>query len=101
VAQPGTADAPAASPGAPGIVSPRALYQRLARAGRAAEVSAPAGSEKTVLLRSSIREAGLADRAAWITVHPAERDAQPFSLSIISALRDTANRPRIRALRAL
>jgi hypothetical protein len=48
-------------------------------------------------LRSSIREAGLADRAAWVTVHPAERDAQRFSLLVNGALRDTANRPRIRA----
>jgi LuxR family maltose regulon positive regulatory protein len=39
-------------------------------------MSAPAGSGKTFLLRSWIGEAGLADRAAWVSVPGWERDPQ-------------------------
>ena len=52
-------------------------------------LSAPAGSGKTVLLRSWIAEAGLADRAAWVSVHGEDRDPQRFLLSLADALRDT------------
>ena len=37
-------------------------------AARVVEVSAPAGSGKTVLLRSWDGESGLADRAGWVQV---------------------------------
>ena len=53
-------------------------------------VSAPPGSGKTVLLRSWIGEAGLADRAAWVPVGRDERDPQRFWLSVLSALRQTS-----------
>ncbi len=53
-------------------------------------VSAPAGSGKTVLLRSWIREAGLADSAAWVPVGRGEHDPQQFWLSLLGALRQTA-----------
>jgi LuxR family transcriptional regulator, maltose regulon positive regulatory protein len=78
-------------PRAPGGgVTRRALFGRLGRAGRVTQVSAPAGSGKTFLLRSWIGEAGLADSAAWVSVQPEERDAQRFWLSVLDALRDTA-----------
>jgi LuxR family transcriptional regulator, maltose regulon positive regulatory protein len=53
-------------------------------------VSAPAGSGKTVLLRSWIGEAALAERAAWVPVARGERDPQRFWLSVLGALRQTA-----------
>jgi LuxR family maltose regulon positive regulatory protein len=62
----------------------------LGGAGRVTEVSAPAGSGKTLLLRSWIGEAGLAERAAWVPVQGEERDPQRFWLSVLGALRDTA-----------
>jgi LuxR family maltose regulon positive regulatory protein len=52
------------------------------------QVSAPAGSGKTVLLRSWIAESGLAKRVAWVSV-PGERDPQRFWISVAGALRDT------------
>ncbi|MGH3283364.1 MAG: LuxR C-terminal-related transcriptional regulator [Streptosporangiaceae bacterium] len=52
-------------------------------------VSAPAGSGKTVLLRSWIAEAGLAGRAAWVAAGREERDPQRFWLSVFGALRQT------------
>ena len=52
-------------------------------------LSAPAGSGKTVLLRSWIAEAGLAERAAWVSVHGEDRDPQRFLLSLAEALRNT------------
>jgi LuxR family maltose regulon positive regulatory protein len=54
------------------------------------EVSAPAGSGKTVLLRSWIREADLAGCTAWVSVRPEERDAQRFWIAVADALRGTA-----------
>ena len=53
-------------------------------------MSAPAGSGKTVLLRSWIGEAALAERAAWVPVARGERDPQRFWLSVLGALRQTA-----------
>ena len=52
-------------------------------------VSAPAGSGKTVLLRSWISEAGLGGSAAWVPVGREERDPQRFWLSVLGALRQT------------
>jgi len=53
-------------------------------------VSAPAGSGKTVLLRSWIGAAGVADRTAWVPVGPDERDPQRFWALVLGALRGTA-----------
>jgi LuxR family maltose regulon positive regulatory protein len=53
-------------------------------------VSAPPGSGKTMLLRSWIGEAGLADHAAWVTVERDERDPQRLWLAVLDALRQTA-----------
>ena len=52
-------------------------------------VSAPPGSGKTVLLRSWISQAGLADCAAWVAAGRDERDPQRFWLSVLGALRRT------------
>jgi LuxR family transcriptional regulator, maltose regulon positive regulatory protein len=51
-------------------------------------VCAPAGSGKTVLLRSWAAETSAA--VAWVTVERGERDAQRFWLQLIDALADTA-----------
>jgi LuxR family transcriptional regulator, maltose regulon positive regulatory protein len=52
-------------------------------------VSAPPGSGKTVLLRSWIGQAGLAERAAWVPVGRDERDPQRLWLAVLGALRET------------
>jgi LuxR family transcriptional regulator, maltose regulon positive regulatory protein len=73
-----------------GLISRRALFWRLGQAARVTKVSAPAGSGKTLLLRSWFAETGLAGRAAWVTVQREERDGQRFWLSVLDALRGTA-----------
>ncbi|HEX5825482.1 MAG TPA: AAA family ATPase, partial [Candidatus Limnocylindrales bacterium] len=80
----------AAAPAAlPGVVARASLFARLSAAdGRAVTlISAPAGSGKTVLLRSWIAAAGLASRTAWVTVDRAEHDPQRFWLEVVAALR--------------
>ena len=67
-----------------------ALFGRLAEAERVVQISAPAGSGKTVLMRSWIAEAGLAPRAAWVSVASEDRDQQGFWISVANALRGTA-----------
>ena len=52
-------------------------------------VSAPAGSGKTMLLRSWISAAGLEERSAWVPAGRGERDPQRFWLSMLEALRQT------------
>jgi LuxR family maltose regulon positive regulatory protein len=52
-------------------------------------VSAPAGSGKTVLLRSWTGAAGLGGRAAWVPARRQERDPQRFWLEALAALRAT------------
>src|SRR6201982_2898542 len=87
---------PPAGVGAPvaavrgGIVSRRALFARLGRAGRVTQVSAPAGSGKTFLLRSWIGAADLTDSIAWVSVEREERNPQRFWVSVLSALRQIA-----------
>src|ERR1700754_4384499 len=73
-----------------GIVSRSALFELLGRAGRVIQVSAPAGSGKTFLLRSWIGAAGLAESTAWVPVHREERNPQRFWVSVLNALRQTA-----------
>jgi len=79
-----------AGPGAGGVVSRSRLFERLAAPARVIVVSAPAGSGKTVLVRSWIGQAGLADCAAWVAAGRGERDPQQFWLSALAALRQTA-----------
>ena len=66
------------------------LFERLNRAGRVTEVSGPAGSGKSVLLRSWIDEAALAEHAAQVSVQDEDRDPQRFWTAVADALRDTA-----------
>jgi LuxR family transcriptional regulator, maltose regulon positive regulatory protein len=86
----GTPDVPAVPPSAGGVVSRCALFGRLAEAERVVEISAPAGSGKTVLVRSWIAEAGLAARAAHVLAARGERDPRRFWVGVADALRDTA-----------
>jgi len=72
------------------VVSRPALWERLDQPARVTVVSAPPGSGKTVLLRSWIDAAGLAERAAWVPVERDERDPQRFWLAVLDALRQTA-----------
>ncbi len=88
--EPGTPDAPGAPSVRAGVVSRCALFGRLAEAERVVQISAPAGSGKTVLMRSWIAGAGLAIRAAWVPVDSEERDPQGFWISVADALRGTA-----------
>jgi LuxR family maltose regulon positive regulatory protein len=53
------------------------------------QVSAPAGSGKTVLLRSWIADSGLDKQVAWVVV-PAGCDAPRFWISVADALRGTS-----------
>jgi len=72
------------------VVSRPGLWERLGTAARVTVVSAPAGSGKTVLLRSWVGEAGLTERAAWVPVGRDEQDPQQFWLAVLDALRETS-----------
>ena len=82
------ADAAVGTLGAPvpavrgGIVSRRALFERLGRAGRVTQVSEPAGSGKTFLLRSWISAAGLAESTYLPTNLSAPEIARELSVSV-------------------
>jgi LuxR family maltose regulon positive regulatory protein len=79
-----------ASLGAAGVVARPGLFGRLGGPARVMVLAAPAGSGKTVLLRSWIAQAGLSGRAAWVPVGREERDPQHFWLAVLAALRQTA-----------
>src|SRR5579864_716316 len=87
--EPGTPGVPAAAVRS-GVVSRCALFGRLAGAERVVQISAPAGSGKTVLMRSWLAGAGLARHAAWVPVDREERDPRRFWISVADALRGTA-----------
>jgi LuxR family transcriptional regulator, maltose regulon positive regulatory protein len=86
--RPGTAYSTVA-PVTGGIVPRRDLLERLAAAARITLVSGPAGSGKTLLLRSWVAESKMAERAAWVPVQGTERDPERFWLSLADALRGT------------
>ena len=71
------------------------LWERLGEAARVTVVSAPPGSGKTVLLRSWIGAAALAERAAWVPVGRDERDPQRLWLAVLDALRRTVPGPAL------
>ena len=70
------------------LVPRRALFDALSsvRGGQVVLLSAPAGSGKTVLLRSWMRSPAVSDPVAWVSVERDEEDAQHFWLSLIDAL---------------
>ena len=72
------------------VVSRARLWERLEGSARLTVVSAPPGSGKTVLLRSWIDAAGLAERTAWVSAGRDERDPQRFWLAVLDALRQTS-----------
>ncbi len=73
-----------------GEVIPRpALWGQLSTPARVTVVSAPAGSGKTVLLRSWINASGLPDWVAWVPVSRGEQDSQRFWLMVLDELRRT------------
>ena len=82
---------PAGRPGAvaTAVVSRPALLERLSGPARVTVVSAPAGSGKTVLLRSWLGQDGLDGRAAWVPAGHGERDPQQFWALVAGALRRT------------
>lgn len=69
-----------------------ALFERLSAAppNGVVLVCAPAGSGKTMLVRSWLEADELLERTAWVAVEPRERDAQHFWLSVIDALAGAA-----------
>ena len=67
-----------------------ALLGRLGGPARVTVVSAPAGSGKTVLLRSWLGQPGVDGRAAWVPAGRGEREAQRFWVSVADALRRTS-----------
>jgi LuxR family transcriptional regulator, maltose regulon positive regulatory protein len=75
--------------GGAGAVARPALFELLAKAARITVISAPAGSGKTVLLRSWIEEMRLTERAAWLSIERDEHDVQKFWAALIGALRAT------------
>jgi LuxR family maltose regulon positive regulatory protein len=73
-----------------GIVERVELFERLAGARRVTIVSAPAGSGKTVLLRSWIDKAGLSESAAWVSLGQEKPESAWLWTSVWEALRSTA-----------
>jgi LuxR family maltose regulon positive regulatory protein len=72
-----------------GVVRRETLFDRLSAApGGVILACAPAGSGKSVLLRSWIEAEGLGERAPWVSVERGERDPQRFWLSVIDAIAD-------------
>ena len=83
------------SPAARRLVPRSALFGALSAGGRASVllVCAPAGSGKTVLLRSWAE--GLSGRVAWVSVERDEADAQHFWLSVVDAVADAVGGGRL------
>ena len=81
------------SPGRGGLVRREALFERLSSTppDGVALVCAPAGSGKTVLLRSWAEESALGERVAWVAVDRGEQDGQRFLISMVDALADTVD----------
>jgi LuxR family maltose regulon positive regulatory protein len=91
-----TATSPA-QPGRPAVqraqVRRPRLFERLSSTppGGVALVCAPAGSGKTILLRSWAEETALGKRVAWVAVDRGEQDGQRFLISMVDALADTVD----------
>jgi LuxR family maltose regulon positive regulatory protein len=89
VADPGTAVSNLRDRSARGVIARRSLFDVLSASERVTVVSAPAGSGKTVLLRSWIADTDVGGCAAWVSVGREERDPQRFWLSVLDSLRGT------------
>ena len=70
------------------LVRREALFERMSpvRDDGVILVCAPAGSGKTMLVRSWLEDSGVSEHTAWVAVEPGERDAQHFWLAVTSAL---------------
>src|ERR1700733_13246981 len=77
------------------IVPRRWLFARLGSPARVTQISAPAGSGKTFLMRSWLAECDLGDRAAWVSVPGADMNPQQFWISVLDALRGTTAGSRL------
>jgi LuxR family transcriptional regulator, maltose regulon positive regulatory protein len=77
------------------LVRREGLFDRLSAipSGGVGLVCAPAGSGKTVLLRSWAEETE--ERVAWVSVEPEERDAQHFWAAVVAALAAAAGRKQL------
>jgi LuxR family transcriptional regulator, maltose regulon positive regulatory protein len=87
--EPGTRDVPTVPAVRSGVVLRCALFGRMAGAERVVQMSAPAGSGKTVLMRSWIAEAGLARHTGWVPVDREVRHSRRFWIAVADALRGT------------
>jgi LuxR family transcriptional regulator, maltose regulon positive regulatory protein len=90
------------APARRGLVRRRTLFERLSAVepSGVVVVQAPAGSGKTVLLRSWIEEVGLEGRVAWVSVDPDEHDAQRFWLSVVDELSSVSRRDLVEPVTA-
>jgi len=84
-----SADVPVARRSGSRAVARPALFGVLEQAVRVTLVSAPAGSGKTVLLRSWIEQKRVESRTAWVSVGRSEHDLQKFWTSVVAALHAT------------
>jgi LuxR family maltose regulon positive regulatory protein len=86
-----------ASPPRRELVQRWPLFERLSAtpAGGVMLVCGPAGSGKTVLVRSWLEAEGLTDRSGWVSVERGERDPQRFWLSMIDAMAGPADGGRV------
>jgi LuxR family maltose regulon positive regulatory protein len=89
VLPPPTAAGRAARRGGSSAVARPGLFDALAGAARVTQISAGAGSGKTLLVRTWIATAGFSEAAAWVTVNRDEHDAERFWLSVLDAVRAT------------
>lgn len=71
-----------------GVIARPRLLRRLG-AARVTQISAPAGSGKTVLLRSWLADPGVAGSAARVRVAGRDPDPRRFWVPVLGALRDT------------
>jgi LuxR family maltose regulon positive regulatory protein len=72
-----------------GLVVRSRLLRQVRDGERIVQVHAPAGSGKTVLVRSLAQAAGLAGRVAWVPVHRQTHDPRQFWAVLIHALQGT------------
>jgi LuxR family transcriptional regulator, maltose regulon positive regulatory protein len=73
------------------VVQRPRLFERLSSGARVTAVAAPAGSGKTVMLRSWAEHQELTGAVAWVTVDRDEHDPQRFWIAVLNALRATAS----------